>query len=162
MVRCRWRGKSPGPASGCHEGRRYALHVDGVLQGSAKAPLSGDETASRFCMVRCRWRGTSPGPTSGATGDTVGGAVRLDAECAAGRGDATGARSGPPCQDVWYYHTHLAGRFLVRPSFTWCISLRLSALPTFPFTFLPISPTFLLVPFSNLIPPQRSPPTSRL
>lgn len=25
-----------------------------------------------------------------------------------GRGDATGARSGPPCQDVLYYNTHLA------------------------------------------------------
>lgn len=24
------------------------------------------------------------------------------------RRDATGARSGLPCQDVWYYHTHLA------------------------------------------------------
>lgn len=27
---------------------------------------------------------------------------------AASRGDATGTRSGSPCQDVWYYHTHLA------------------------------------------------------
>jgi len=25
-----------------------------------------------------------------------------------GRRDATGTRSGFPCQDVWYYHTHLA------------------------------------------------------
>lgn len=28
---------------------------------------------------------------------------------ATGRGDATGARSGPPCQEAWYYHALLAG-----------------------------------------------------
>lgn len=36
MVRCRWSGKAPGPASGSHEGRRYAPMSMGAER--AKSP----------------------------------------------------------------------------------------------------------------------------
>ena len=105
--------------------------VDGGIEGSATALLIGDQSGGRLCMVRCRWRGTSPSSASGfqrgsdipfvdgcwesdvsrecSTGDTVGwpddGSMSEEGH---GRGDGTGARSGPPSQAVWYYHTQLA------------------------------------------------------
>lgn len=94
----------------------------GGIGGSRNAPLIGDRTARRSCMVRCRWRGTSPGPASGFRGrdsplidgcresevslrviDRRYGLLALEwvqrPGRAFGRRDATGARSGLPCQD---------------------------------------------------------------
>lgn len=71
--------------------------VDGV-QGSAESSpvlgVSGEPEGSSD-----EW----------STGDTVErrGLARCQAGVAAG-GMQRGRASGPPCQDVWYYHTHLA------------------------------------------------------
>jgi len=70
MDRCRWRGKSSGPASGRHEGRDTPLMSMGA--GRVKSPASG-EPAIRFY-----------------------GAARLNAECwATARGMQRGCAAAP-------------------------------------------------------------------
>jgi hypothetical protein len=68
-------GKAPGPASGSHEGRRYALHIDGCRE-------------SRSLPVRRQ------------PAQRLDGAVRLNADTALGREGCDGRRAaGLPCQD---------------------------------------------------------------
>lgn len=83
MVRCRWRGTSPSPASG-FQGGAIAPLIDGCRESEVSLLVA--QAAKRF------WLDDGFDTQRPATG----------------RGDATGARSGSPCQDALYYNAHLA------------------------------------------------------
>lgn len=64
-------------------GGRNALQVDGCWENEVSRECLTDDTV---CWL---WMGSMPKKSHG-------------------RGDTTGARSGSPCQAVWYYHAQLA------------------------------------------------------